>query len=135
MRGRILLFGLALIAASLGLERFAPEGLPESVGRVPTVPSGGVLSCPVATTGEGEAFLYLLNAGDEPGRARVLVRPIDGTGVKQVRVGIAPGGWEAIALHPLTDEPSGVLVEWSGGQIVASHTLRTARRLIGPSRR
>lgn len=135
MRIRQIALGALLLIGSLLADRFLPVSSSVPAGEVPTVPSGGVLSCPMATTGSGEAFLYLFNAGDEDGRARVLIRPVDGTGVRQVRVGIAAGGIETIPLHALIDEPSGVLVEWSGGQIVASHTIKTERRLIGAGRR
>lgn len=135
MRGRVLVAATLLIGGSAVGDRVLSFAPAQTRGVVPTAPSGGVLACPVATMGSGEAYLYLVNTGETTGRARVLVRPVGGAGVEQVRLGVKPGEISTIALHRLTAEPSGVLVEWSGGQIFATHSLKTATRIIGPGRR
>lgn len=136
MRLRRVLVAVAILAvATVGLDRVVPARRGRPAGAIPSVPAGGVLACPIATTGEGDATLYLFNAGVEPGRARILVRPVDGTGVRQLRVGLVSGGFERIELQRLAEERAAVVIEWSGGKIIASHTLITPPRLIAPGRR
>jgi hypothetical protein len=133
MRASPVAFGLSLILAAAIGDRVVTERTEPPAGTIPSAPTGGVLSCPLATTGSGEAFLYLANVGDETGRARIFVR----TASKEVaveRIGLPPDAVETIALHDLVKEPSGVVIEWSGGRVIAAHALHAARRLIVPGR-
>lgn len=133
MRMRPVALGLAIIVVAAVADRFVAERLPVPAGTLPSAPTGGVLACPVATTGAGEAFLYLANVGDQPGRARVFVRTRSKKIVVQ-RIGLLPDATETIDLDDLTDEPAGVMVEWSGGRILAAHALHAPRQQIVPGR-
>lgn len=133
MKLRPIALGLAIILVAAIGDRVGFERSPVPTGSLPQAPTGGVLACPVATTGSGEAFLYLANVGQEPGRARVFIR----TEAKEVaveRIGLPPNAIETIALHDIVDDPSGVVVEWSGGRIIAAHALHAERSLIVPGR-
>lgn len=133
MRMRPVALGLAIIIVAAAGDRFVADRVPLPVGTLPSAPTGGVLSCPVATTGSGEAFLYLANVGEETGRARIFVRT-ESKEVAVERIGLPPDSIETIALHELVKEPAGVVVEWSGGRILAAHALHAARKLIVPGR-
>lgn len=133
MRMRPLALGLAVIVAAAVGDRVVADRVPVPAGAIPNAPTGGVLACPIATTGSGEAFLYLANVGDEPGRARVFIRT-ESKEVAVQRIGLPPDQIETIALHELVKEPSGVVVEWSGGRVLAAHALHAPRQLITPDR-
>lgn len=133
MRRRPLALGVAIIALAAVGDRIVEDRLPVPAGSVPSAPTGGVLSCPIATTGSGEAYLYLANVGQETGRARVFIRT-ESKDVAVERFGLPPDAIETIALHELVKEPAGVVVEWSGGRVLAAHALHAARQLITPER-
>jgi hypothetical protein len=133
MRTRPLILGILIILAAWVADNSFAQREPLPAGTIPVAPTGGVLSCPLATTGSGEAYLYLANVGDTPGRARAFIRT-QSREVAIKRAGLAPGQIRTIALHNLVKDPAGVLVEWSGGRIIAAHALHAERTIITPSR-
>lgn len=134
MKLRIIGVGIAVIALAAIGDRALPVRSPARTGTVPVAPAGGVLACPIATMGSADAYLYVANVGDTPARARIFLRGEQ----KQVavkRIGLAPDKIETLALHPLVDGPSGVVIEWSGGRVVAAHTLEAQELQLTPGRR
>lgn len=128
-----IVLGVALLATAAAADRVVPPRDEPPPGIVPTAPSGGVLSCPTATTKTAEGRLYLANVGDSTGRARVFIRPAKGKAITQ-RLGLVAGQIEVIDLSKLTKDASGLAVEWSGGKIIAAHSLHSYRRSILPGR-
>jgi hypothetical protein len=89
--------------------------------------SAGVLACPFAYDGRGSAYLYLANVGTAPSTARVTVIPTRGrVAVSSIRVGAR--SVRSVRLHGLVKEKASAVVEYAGGEIVASHALWFAGR-------
>lgn len=131
MKVRVLAVGVALLAAAGVGDQTAAFRTPAPKGVVPTAPSGGVLACPVATTTGAQGRLYLANVGDVTGRARVFIRTKSNSIITK-RIGIVAGQVKTVDLTALTKEASGLAVEWSGGRILASHSLHSYRRSFVP---
>lgn len=134
MRTRILFVSIAVLVAAALVDQRVPDRVPQASGTVPTAPSGGVLACPIATTGRADAYLYVANVGEEPARARIFLRSESKKATVE-RVGLQPGKIETLALHTLVSEPAGVVIEWSGGRVVAAHTLHSKQVFLAPGSR
>lgn len=109
------LAGAVTLDALVPLEPAAPAGV--------AVPgTGGVLACPFASEGRGNAYLHLANVGTTPAKIRVTVLPARGRR-PVIPLELRAGAVRSVRLHGLVKGKAGAIVEYTGGEVVASHTL------------
>lgn len=82
----------------------------------------GVLACPFAVADGARSLIHVANVGDEPGTARLTVRPQQGKRVIQTLT-LAPGSARTIRLDGRVKGPASAVIDHAGGDIVASHSL------------
>jgi hypothetical protein len=128
MRARAAFLAVLLAAGgAVALDQASPAR-----PRVPagfTVPAqGGALACPIAVADKGTAYLDLANFSDEASRVRVSLIPPKG---KTQVLGVSmPGGTiNTIRLSSRVPGTASAVVEYVGGEVVASHLLL---RRFGP---
>lgn len=119
-RAAVALLALAL-AGALAADELSPA---TPKGRPSIRPAGesGALACPIALTGKGPGFIDLANLGDEPSDVRVAVVPDVGKPVA-VPVRVPPGSVRSVRMRGRVRSPAGAIVEHSGGEIIASHSV------------
>lgn len=125
MKSRLAVLALALIlAGGIALDAISPAKLAVSKGSV--VPAtAGVYACPYAMQARGVGFVHLANFGASAATTRITILPKKGAAVI-VPVALRAGAattfriGEHIAAKRL---PAGIVVEYTGDGVVASHTL------------
>lgn len=131
-RGRLAIgvAAVALIAGAITADRISPA---QSVSSRPVAPlaPGGLLACPVLYQGNGSGSLHVANVGAEA--SKVIVTTVrEGAGSLFRSFTLAAGKVTTMGLDPTVRQKAGAIVQFSGGEIVAS-TIATFRDGPGSS--
>jgi len=119
-------FGFGLAAALLVAALLLDASLPAPASRGEPVRIGSETSslvCPYAVQPGGRAFLSLADVGAEPARAVVSIVPENPARAVSIPVALEPGQARTIRLHGRVPGIASAIVERTGGEIVASHSL------------
>lgn len=132
MRKRLLVIPLALaVGGAAWLDAASPPPLPRAPSRA-VAAAAGTIACPVAAIDDGRGYLHLANAGAEPSRVRVTVVARRGRSEVLHPATLAPGAARTIRLHRRVRGTAGAIVEYAGGEVVATHGVWLPRRSRRP---
>lgn len=123
MRSRAAL-AVALVLAvggALAVDRVRPDD-PHAGALVTVGASTGTLACPIALEGSGAGYVSVANVGTEPSAVRITAIPDEGR-IRAVGKSLPPGGVAGVSVHEMVKGSAGVLVEYAGGLVVASHAV------------
>lgn len=112
---------LVLIGAAIAADSLAPAA-PKAAKGIVVATQGGALACPVAVDGASEAFIDIANLSDVTSRVRVTLIPSRG---KQQLVSLSVPGTStrSVRIDGRVRAPASAVVEYVGGEVVASHML------------
>ena len=127
------LIPLALVAAlggAIAADVVAPASAPVPPTAEP-LEGGDILACPLGVEGDARAFLHLANLGERPSGVRVSVVPSRGKAAI-IEQQLGAGRARTVRLHGRVKGRAAVVVEHTGGQIAASHSLWFRRKGSAP---
>lgn len=119
-RGRVVIgvVALAMIAGAIIADRLSPAR-PVSLRAVAPLAPGGLLACPVLYQGNGSGSLHIANVGGRP--SKVIVTTVrEGAGSLFRSFTLDAGKVTTMGLDPTVRQKAGAIVQFSGGEIVAS---------------
>lgn len=123
---RVLAVVFALgLAGALAVDRLDPASVP-TPAQIRVRALGGTLACPWAYAGSGTGTLSLANLGPGDSAVRVTLVPDRGRPVV-VQKSMTPDSVTQVAVHTRVRGPAGAIVEFAGGEVVASHALAFGR--------
>lgn len=123
---RTLAIVLALgIAGAVAVDRLEPAAAP-ALRAVRVRALGGTLACPWTFDGRGAGTISLANLGPGNSSVRVTLVP-DGGKPVVVQKKLRAGAVTLVAAHKRMRKPGGAIIEFAGGEVVASHALEFGR--------
>lgn len=116
-----LLAAIALVAGAIAADAMSPAS-PRKPEGITVATQGGALACPIAVTPKVQSLLHIANLSKASSRVRVSVIPKRGK-TRIVPVSLAGSSIKAVLLDPLVRGDASAVVEYVGGDIVASHMI------------
>lgn len=112
---------LLLAGGTIAVDRVAPAK-PVHHSTVSLAPDAGLLTCPYLTEPNARAYLQLANIGAGPSSVRVTIGAAKGSPIV-VTANVPAGGTSAMRVPAGAASRAGAAVEFSGGNVVATHML------------
>ena len=112
---------LLLAGGTIAVDRVAPAK-PLRHSTVSLAPDAGLLTCPYLTEPNASAYLQLANVGAGPSSVRVTIGAAKGPPIV-VAANVPAGGTKAMRIPASAASRAGAAVEFSGGNVVATHML------------
>ncbi|GAC1412045.1 MAG: hypothetical protein NVSMB57_07400 [Actinomycetota bacterium] len=111
---------LLLLTGGIVLDRVSPARAPHVAAIDPVAP-GGLLACPFLFSGNGRSWMHFANSGNVASKitwttVREKAPPIFKT------FSLDAGRAVTMPLDPSVHEPAGAIVDYAGGEVVASRT-------------
>src|SRR5437868_9370270 len=120
LRFAILLM-LLLAGSTIAVDRVAPAK-PVHRSTVSLAPDAGLLTCPYLTEPNARAYLQMANVGAGPSSVRVTIGAAKGPPIV-VTTSVPAGSTSSMRIPAGAASRAGAAVEYSGGNVVATHML------------
>jgi len=128
MRLRLAIFlMLALAGGTIAVDQVAPAK-PVHRSTVSLAPDAGLLTCPYLTEPSARAYIQLANIGTGPSSVRVTIGTAKGSPVV-LTTSIPAGATSSMRIPAGAASRAGAVVEFSGGEVVATHMLFLQRAI------
>jgi len=120
---------LLMIGGAIAVDRVSPAK-PVHLSTVSLAPDAGVLTCPYLTEPNARAYLQVANVGTTSSSVRVTFGAAKGAPIV-VATSVPAGETSSIRIPSTAASRAGAVVEFSGGNVVATHML-FLQKVSGP---